>query len=93
MMFNRISFKRLLAFFAVLIMAVSFSLTAFAADDDDENKEPAGTPIINVISGNVYEIVGEERGGEGPRTGNKHCFKGKKYKYQCCKIRCSYTNG
>ena len=56
MMFKRISFKRLLAFLAVLIMAVSFSLTAFAADDDDENKEPAGTPIINVISGNVYEI-------------------------------------
>ena len=56
MMFNRISFKRLLAFLAVLIMAVSFSLTAFAADDDDDNKEPAGTPIINVISGNVYEI-------------------------------------
>ena len=56
MMVNKISFKRLLAFLAVLIMAVSVSLTAFAADDDDENKEPAGMPIINVISGNIYEI-------------------------------------
>ena len=55
MMVNKISFKRLLAFLAVLIMAISVSLTAFAADDDEE-KEPAGTPIINVISGNIYEI-------------------------------------
>ena len=55
MMFNKISLKRLLAFLAVLIMAASVSLTAFAADDDDY-KEPAGMPIINVISGNVYEI-------------------------------------
>lgn len=56
MMVNKISFKRLLAFLAVLIMAVSVSLTAFAADDDEEDKEPAGMPIINVISGNIYEI-------------------------------------
>ena len=55
MMVNKISFKRLLAFLAVLIMAISVSLTVFAADDDEE-KEPAGTPIINVISGNIYEI-------------------------------------
>ena len=55
MMVNKISFKRLLAVLAVLIMASSVSLTAFAADDDEE-KEPAGTPIINVISGNIYEI-------------------------------------
>ena len=49
-------FKNLISILITIILTISFSILSFAADGEDEPDVPAGTPVINIVNGTVFDI-------------------------------------
>ncbi len=49
-------FKNLISILITIILTISFSILSFAADDEEEPDVPAGTPVINIVNGTVFDI-------------------------------------